>query len=259
MAGDWIKMRTDLAEDPAVIDIAEVLGIDEDTVVGKLHRLWSWADSQSRDGHTNGVTQKWIDKKLHCEGFAKAMVSVQWLVIENCGISFPNFDRHNGETAKVRATATKRKQKQRNTSGDIGDSGPKPVPQSVPKMSRNERDKNETREEKRREEKEQRVPPEPRAAKLVLPDWLPPEAWADWHEFRNSRKGWTAKARELSIGTLDRLRRSGHAPRAVINQSIERGWTGLFEVKGNTNGNQRNQPSSAVERVRDANRQAGFD
>ncbi|MDE2255950.1 MAG: YdaU family protein [Betaproteobacteria bacterium] len=66
---------------------------------------------------------------------------------------------------------------------------------------------------------------------LTLPDWLPESAWADWHAFRNSRKGWTHKARELSLSTLAKLRSDGHDPVGVIEQSIERGWTGLFELR----------------------------
>lgn len=69
---------------------------------------------------------------------------------------------------------------------------------------------------------------------LALPDWLPASAWADWHKFRNSRKGWTPKARELSLSTLTKLYAKGHDPTAVIEQSIERGWTGLFELKSET-------------------------
>jgi uncharacterized protein YdaU (DUF1376 family) len=66
---------------------------------------------------------------------------------------------------------------------------------------------------------------------LTLPDWLPESAWLDWHAFRNQRRGWTHKARELSLATLAKLRSKGHDPTAVIEQSIERGWTGLFEMK----------------------------
>lgn len=149
MAGEWIKMRNDLAEDPAVISMAARFGVDEDMIVGKLHRLWSWADRQSRDGHAAGVTNVWIDRYIRLDGFAEAMVEVRWLAIDETGITFPNFDRHNGETAKSRALGAKRKQKQRTN-----------VPQTVPDMSRTERDKNGTREEKRREESKS-IPPTP--------------------------------------------------------------------------------------------------
>ena len=70
-----------------------------------------------------------------------------------------------------------------------------------------------------------------RASAPDLPEWLPPSVWQDWHDYRNSRKGWTPKARALSLQTLTTLWREGHDPRAVIEQAIERGWTGLFPVK----------------------------
>jgi len=68
-------------------------------------------------------------------------------------------------------------------------------------------------------------------AALVIPEWLPADAWQDWHQYRNSRKGWTHKARALSLRTLTELWAQGHNPRAVIDQAIERGWTGLFPVR----------------------------
>ncbi len=67
----------------------------------------------------------------------------------------------------------------------------------------------------------------------ALPDWLPPDAWHDWHTFRNQRKGWTPKARELSLATLRRLHADGNDPVMVINRSIECGWTGLFPLPEN--------------------------
>ena len=64
-----------------------------------------------------------------------------------------------------------------------------------------------------------------------LPDWLPEQVWTDWHDYRNSRKGWTKKAKQLSLSTLKTLRDQGHDPKAVVEQSIERGWSGLFPIK----------------------------
>jgi uncharacterized phage protein (TIGR02220 family) len=141
MAGDWIKMRIALADDPAVISIAARISVDEFEVVGMLHHLWGWADTQSRDGHAPGVTNVWIDRYVRHAGFADAMVSVGWLDIDKTGVTFPKFDRHNGETAKTRALAAERKRNQRNK-----------VTDEEGQMSRSERDTSVTREEKRREE-----------------------------------------------------------------------------------------------------------
>ncbi|WP_236225358.1 DnaT-like ssDNA-binding domain-containing protein [Pseudomonas pseudonitroreducens] len=141
MAGDWIKMRTALADDPAVIAMADRLGLDEFSVVGRLHHLWSWADSQSRDGHAVGVTVRWLNRYVQCDGFAEALAHVGWLTIDDQGIRFPNFDRHNGESAKARGLAKNRKEKQRAKVTD--ESG---------QMSRNERDNCVTREEKSKEQ-----------------------------------------------------------------------------------------------------------
>ena len=79
---------------------------------------------------------------------------------------------------------------------------------------------------------------------------MPKDAWRDWCQFRRGGKGkWTRKAQELSLRTLDRLRADGHEPRTVIEQSIERGWSGLFPVKaGDTRAGpqgQQRRPSAA--------------
>lgn len=108
MAGDWIKMRVDLPDDPAVVSIALALEIDEDSVVGKLHRLWSWADKHTTDGRTNGVNLKWVDRFVGKTGFAQAMIATGWLCFDSGELSFPGFERHNGESAKRRADNTLR-------------------------------------------------------------------------------------------------------------------------------------------------------
>ena len=138
MAGDWIKMRKDLFGDPSVISMADELGIDEFSIIGRLHYLWSWADSQSRDGHASGVTVSWINRYVQRDGFAQAMHKASWLTVTDKGVEFPNFERHNGQTAKTRGLAAVRQQNKRS---------------KVTEESRSDRDESVTREEKRREEK----------------------------------------------------------------------------------------------------------
>ena len=145
MAGDWIKMRIDLADDPAVIGLAAALKINEDEIVGKLHRLWSWADKHTSSGFVPHITAKWIDRHLEKGGFAAQMQAVGWLVITPEGVTFPSFDRHNGKSAKSRAENTERardSRKKRDASVT-----------NCERLSQKKRDENVTREEKRREEK----------------------------------------------------------------------------------------------------------
>lgn len=108
MAGDWIKMRVDLSDDPAVIAISAKIGVDEDSVVGKLHRLWSWADRHTINGSTDGIRSVWIDRYVSCKGFAEALIDAGWLTETESGIAFPGFEKHNGESAKKRADAQAR-------------------------------------------------------------------------------------------------------------------------------------------------------
>lgn len=118
MAGDWIKMRNDLADDPAVISIAQACGLDEDTVVGKLHRLWSWADKHTTDGRTI-VSAAWIDKYVNCRKFAAAMCKTGWLEISDAETVFPCFERHNGESAKKRLAVRERVERHRTRNADV--------------------------------------------------------------------------------------------------------------------------------------------
>jgi len=108
MAGEWIKMRCDLAEDPSVIGISEILKMDADTVVGKLHRFWTWASRQLRSGDAPSVTYSWVDRFLTAPGFAEAMEKVGWLSLKNGSVHIPKFDNHLSQSAKRRALTVKR-------------------------------------------------------------------------------------------------------------------------------------------------------
>lgn len=87
--------------------------------------------------------------------------------------------------------------------------------------------------------------PSKRRAKIALPDWLPLEAWDMWSRFRQKKSGsaWTEDAKRLSLATLKRLFAEGNDPTAVIEQSIERGWTGLFPLKAQSTSTGRKAPA----------------
>ncbi len=79
-----------------------------------------------------------------------------------------------------------------------------------------------------------------KAKQLIgLPDWLPSKAWNGFVTARKeAKKPMTARAVELAIKQLDDLRSQGHHPAAVLDQSVMRGWSGLFPIK-----NQNNRPA----------------
>ena len=143
MAGDYIIMRLDLEDDPDVIVISTTCGIEIDAVIGKLHRLWSWADKHTRDGYVRGILSHWIDTKVNCVGFFDALVSVGWMRENKDGVLFVAFDKHNGKNAKSRADGRKRQSKSRaNKTVNVSQDCHNPVTKKC----------DQRREEKRREE-----------------------------------------------------------------------------------------------------------
>lgn len=145
MSDEWIKMRCNLADDPAVIAIACAVKTTEAEVVGLLHRLWAWADQHTPDGFAANVTAGWVDRHVGKRGFAAAMTTVHppWLGIDAEGITFPHFDRHNGATAKRRAQDKKQKKWEREN-GRREDVPPDKRRKKVRKMSASEQDENQT-------------------------------------------------------------------------------------------------------------------
>lgn len=88
--------------------MADALRLDQDAIVGKLIRVWSWADQNSVNGSAVKVSAAFLDRLTAKKGFAAAMRSVGWLSGEDGNLSLSNFERHNGETAKARAETNRR-------------------------------------------------------------------------------------------------------------------------------------------------------
>lgn len=172
MAGDWIKMECCTPEKSEVLAMTAILGWDEpDLTVGKLFRLWRWFDQQTLDGNARGVTSALLDRVIGVSGFCAAMAEVGWLVINDDGISLPNFNRHNGSTAKNRAVTAKRVAAHRSNAGSNAAIVTAPL----------------AREEKRREEVIHTpptpigvVPPKPRAVRKCPESFEVTADLADW-------------------------------------------------------------------------------
>jgi DNA replication protein DnaT len=108
VAVPWIKIEHTTPDKPEIDAIADLLGIDPDHVFGILVRLWIWADQQTEKGNARSVTKKAIDRRAKVNDFADAMIAVGWLTCDSAGLTFINFEKHNGQTAKQRAVTAKR-------------------------------------------------------------------------------------------------------------------------------------------------------
>jgi hypothetical protein len=179
MAGDWLKMRHDLADDPAVIRLGVLSGLEDDAVIGRLFRLWSWADRHSKDGQVEGLDLSWVDRLTRCDGFGAALVRVGWLVETDMGLCFPRFDRHCSDSAKSRALGRSRVEAHRNAASITGS------PQGVTA---------EALPEKKREEV------------LLLPrESFAPEDWAALRKAWNAGPGKPWRMTNPPPPTVDRL------------------------------------------------------
>lgn len=108
MASSWIKVEVITPDKPEIFQIAEILNIDPDAVLGKLVRIWAWADQQTVDGNAGSVTKGVLDRIAFITGFADALIAVGWLAYDGNKLILPNFERHNGESSKKRALTNRR-------------------------------------------------------------------------------------------------------------------------------------------------------
>jgi len=115
MAGDWLKIQHATPDKPEIVRMAALLDIDHNAVVGACLRLWIWADQQTVDGNGLSVTIKFIDRVTHCPDLGQAMVEVGWLTGTDGNLTLPNYDRHNGRTAKTRAQTAARVKRARDS------------------------------------------------------------------------------------------------------------------------------------------------
>jgi len=176
MAGDWIKFEVSTSDKQEVWAMASTLGIDADSVVGKLLRVWAWFDQQTQDGttKTNGasvstsvsssVSKALLDRRVGVSGFCDAMISVGWMLDDGSSISLPNFGRHNGKTAKTRILTAKRvaQHAKKANAGANGELTPEAL----------------AKEEKSREEKKLNTPLPPKGetkAKGTIGEWNIPK------------------------------------------------------------------------------------
>jgi hypothetical protein len=235
MAGDWIKFELATPDKPEVWAIAAALNIDPDAVVGKLLRVWGWFDQQTENGNAPSVSKMLLDRLVGVTGFCKAVIDADWMHDDGVTLSLPHFDRHNGKTAKNRATTAKRVASFKNRTGKSNDEGnAKVTPEPLPK------------EEKRREEKiEDQKIITPQAAPTAAPEKSKPaqldySCWpamptdqtlTDWLSMRKRLK---ANVSQTVINRFaSELRKAatfGYTVDQCLAECVTRNWRG-FEAQ----------------------------
>jgi hypothetical protein len=217
-----MKVEVALPEKPEVWQIAGILGIDSDAVVGKLFKVWRWFDAHTESGNAVGVSYPLVDHVAGVSGFAEAMALCGWLLQNGSTIVLPNFDRHNGKTAKNRALTAKRVAKHVGKTNAVTNA---PIVSSAL-----------PREEKRREEEKPKSAP---TGADLLPD-VDPVVVRDFLRVRKEKRA------PLTATAVEGIRREAEKANLTIESALriccEKGWAGFSaDWKGIT------QPSQSAD------------
>lgn len=82
---------------------------------------------------------------------------------------------------------------------------------------------------------------------VMVPDWMPIDAWAGFLEMRRRiKKPATPRAQQLLIAKLEQMDRAGQNIAAVLDQSTMSNWQGIFEVKDPRNGKRINDDTETT-------------
>lgn len=123
MAGDWIKMRSNLWDDPRVARLCDATDEGEAAVIGALYWLWSAGDQHTTDGFMPGLSLRQIDRKTGIAGIGSALADIGWIELVDDGVIIVRFGEHNGSSAKKRAMTARRvanhKDRNKGNAGDV--------------------------------------------------------------------------------------------------------------------------------------------
>ena len=117
----WIEVHDNLPDHPKVIDLADLLNMDKDAVVGKLIRLWTWALNSREDGYLRAQDATTVADvmrvKLKPAALIVALVEVGFLDPADGGYRIHDWDEHVSRLMELRerrrSQARERKQRQR--------------------------------------------------------------------------------------------------------------------------------------------------
>lgn len=236
MAGDWVKMRTDLYRDPKVCVIADSLmdsagplalyvsqisqsdmnvtrNVTRNATVGSLVTVWGVMRHRGKrngdDLSCDGVTISILDDIADLPGFGDAMALVGWVVETPKGIVFPNFfaeynTQPSASPAAERQRRYREKQKEnRNVTRDVT---------VTPRV------------EKSREEKKEQKKDRPATSADPFPG-VDPQIVKDFIAIRKAKH---APLTDTAIAGIKReATKAGLSIAEVLTMCCERGWSGF--------------------------------
>jgi hypothetical protein len=231
MAGDWIKMRGNLWDDPRISKICDLTGQGEAAIIGGLYWLWATADQHTEDGILPGLTAKSIDRKTGIDGFSDALITIGWLANHPEGVQIIDFHKHNGASAKKRSETAKRVASHRNkgfSASEENQCNANSVTESVHVRYENvtgalarEEKRREDIKEKEKDKKEKRV----RAAVPDRPSSVPESVWSDFLALRKAKQ---APLTTTALGSIEReARKAGISLTNALTECCSRGWRGF--------------------------------
>lgn len=254
MAIEWIKWIKGLANKREVLLISAELGIDRHEVAGRLMVLWEWCDENITEHEVDekgnamvtlgALPERTINSIVGVTGFAEAMANAQWLRLANTGATFPNFARHNGETAKSRALTAKRvaRHKQKGNASANDEVTPPALPNALPRIEENRREEH-TRER------------ESEAAKQHVANWPMPQnaseprhriALAKWQEVRKRMHGHYLDEIAWQATVITHQSMSADAWHAALMRSVQHSAKSLCVQDFNAKSKPANAPKEVV-------------
>ncbi len=225
-------MKLEALDHPKTLDFAARLHVSLPTAIGHLELLWAFVAKKAPQGDVG----KWADGAVARSAywtdepstFIAALVDSGFLddskehrlLVHDWSEHMPNWVRAKlkkaGKTVLSAHLSTDESGKKGQLSADLSTD-----------LSGDSVREGKGREGKASENKGAGAPG------FSPPDWVKPEVWQDFEAMRiRVRKPMTDRARELVVIELEKLRKLGHEPNAVLDQSVRNSWQDVYQLKG---------------------------
>ncbi len=115
----WVMLEKNLLDKPEVSRIADAVGLDRYSVIGRLARVWGWAEDLIDSEEWGFITAEVVDSKAgDKDGFHQAMEKVGWGLVGMSEEKLVKWRQLNGQAAKKRMGGNSSKKAARNMSDD---------------------------------------------------------------------------------------------------------------------------------------------